>query len=211
MIRDPGPGGSSDAVRARIDDLRRPGPLRLWTIQREEAWLEALRRGALRGDGRRVWRGHRAAYRWLMEQMAVRLPRYSGGYPVWCWYHPKPDLRRSAHLPSGVRGVCIELAVPASRVLALDFDAWHAVLNGFTLSLTREEDDAWDARLARSPRPKSRERAALREEMRRGWERVFDLDALMASEWVGPVTHIQAVVERVPLREVVRVRGFRAR
>jgi hypothetical protein len=211
MIRDPGPGERPDPVRTSIEELRLPGPIRLWTIQTEEAWLEARKRGELRGDGRRVWRSHRPAYRWLMEQMAARLPRYSGGYPVWCWYHPRPDLRRPGHLPPGVRGVRIELAVPDSRVLALDFEAWHAVLNGFRLSLTREEDDAWDARLARSPRPKGRERAALREEVRRSWERVFDLDALLASEWAGPVTRIQAVVERVSLREILRVREFRAR
>ena len=74
--------GGDDRLRAKLDALRRPGPVTLWTIQAEGAWARARERGVLKGDGRRVWRWHRGPYRWLMGQMAKRLPRYSGGSPI---------------------------------------------------------------------------------------------------------------------------------
>jgi hypothetical protein len=187
--------------------------MRLWTIQTIEAWERCRSTGVLAADGRRVPFYYRDAYRWLRQQAKSRLADYSGRPFVWAWSHPKPDLRCVAHLPKGQQGVRIEFIVPADRILCSDFDAWHCVLNQGYLALSEEEDDAWD----RSLKAHGLEwqwqflPPVERREMEKSWERIFDLEALNASSWTGPVTHIQAVLERVFLQEVVRVDHFVAR
>ena len=184
-----------------------PSAIRVWTIQRADCWKQVRRDGVLRADGRRIWRHFRPAYRWLMEQMARRLPDYVGGFPVWFWHSPKPDLRNSAHLETGTRGVRLEAGVPADRVLLLDFDAWHCVLNHWRLSMTEREDDAWDKRV----KLKGPLTAALEEELQVTWERVFDLATLKRSPLWKPVRHIQGVTEYIRLDEIVRADRFIAR
>ena len=182
----------------------------LWTIQSIEAWERCRRTGVLIADGRRACAAFRPAYRWMRRQAAARIAGYSGGPLLWAWLRPRPDLRCGAHLPKGRRGVRIEFVVPAARILCSDFDAWHQVLNQWYLSLSEEEDDVWDRSLpkhwsfGRLPDDKRRE-------MEKSWERVFDLDLLSASKWTGPVTHVQAVSERVFLGEITRVDHFIAR
>jgi len=46
----------------------------LWTIQDMAAWERLRRKGVLRGDGRRVPAYYRHAYRWMSDQMRLRLP-----------------------------------------------------------------------------------------------------------------------------------------
>jgi Domain of unknown function (DUF3841) len=73
----------------------------LWSIQTDAAWLELRERGTLEGRADRVFPAFLPAYQWMMGQMARRLPGYGGGYPVWVWRRPKPDLRRTANAPAG--------------------------------------------------------------------------------------------------------------
>ena len=168
--------------------------LRVWTIQRTEAWESFQKGRVLRGDGRRIWREFRPAYHWLKDQMARRVAGYSGGYPVWLWYAPKLDLRCSGHLARGTRGVRIELEIPRSRILLMDFQAWHCVLMGQFLELWEREDREWKRR-----------------EVRRSWERVFDLPALNRSRLWRPVEQIQGVAEYVRMEEVTDFQPFTAR
>ena len=70
----------------------------------------------LTGDGRRVDRHLRRPYRWIRARMAERIPGTPGGYPVWAWYRPKPDLRHVAYLPAGTPGVRVEFLAPAAPV-----------------------------------------------------------------------------------------------
>jgi hypothetical protein len=190
----------------RLDS--KAGSIRVWTIQHAD-WRERLRRDQLlRGDGRHVWPDFRPAYRWLMEQMARRIPDYRGGYPIWFWHSPKPDLRRGAHLQRGVDGVRVEAQLPASRVLLLDFDAWHCVLNRWRLSLTWREDSSWHQRTGQHDGPL---RAALEKELQASWERVFDLAALKRSPLWRPVRNVQAVAEYIRLGEIIHVDRFSAR
>src|ERR687892_146079 len=102
--------------------------IQLWTIQHRDAWLLAEHRGVLRADGRRVWSSFRPAYRWMREQMRLRIAGTEGRYPIWAWAHHAPDLRRGGHLEPGTPGVRVEFRAPASAVLLSDFDAWHHVL-----------------------------------------------------------------------------------
>lgn len=69
--------------------------VRVWTLQRPP-WLRTLQqRGVIHADGRRVCHHFRPAYRWLMAEMYQRIRGYNGGFPIWFWYSPKPDLRHS--------------------------------------------------------------------------------------------------------------------
>jgi hypothetical protein len=107
--------------------------------------------------------------------------------PVWAWVQyngearPRPDLRRTAHLPRGTRGVRLELVLPASCVLLSDFDLWHYVLNDGPIPV------------AGSARGKN-------------WDKVFDLDyhdpdvtlarskkSIQAVFWEAPVSAVRAV------------------
>lgn len=166
------------------------GPRRLWTIQTHTAWQHAQQKGILRTDGRRVERTFRPAYRWMMRHMQLRLPNYRGGYPVWAWYAPKPDLRASALLPRGTRGVRIEFEAPAHAMLLSNFDAWHCVLNGSYLALCEDEYHKVGAKFTAA-------------QVEQSWTRIFDLQKTDL--------YIQAVVEQITLSQVVRVDTFVAR
>lgn len=165
---------------------------KLWTIQPLEQWEKLARSGVLRADGRRIFRPYRKAYKWMQKIAARRLSNYGGRTLVWAWI-TKPDLRRTGHLPKGTAGVRIEFVVPTDRFLLSDFEAWHFVLNGWHLSLSKKED---------------KER-----NIEKSWERIFDFKALNGADhyFVGPVERIQAVLEYVSLEEVTRVNHFIAR
>lgn len=177
--------------------------MRLWTLQLWGAWEVFQQQGVLRADGRRAWRSLRPHYRWMMDQMAKRIPGYTGRFPIWAWYDPKPDLRATHYFSGGQRAVRIEFVVPDERVLLSDFGAWHIPLNWgyFDDARTEEEldgrSDWWEERSggarweALSPE--------LRAEMQQSWERVFDLDWLRKfPEMYGNGDFgIQAVLEEV--------------
>jgi hypothetical protein len=87
-------------------------------------------------------------YDWLRGQMARRPPGYSGGHPWWAWAAPKPDLRETRrHFGApGYPLVRLELAIPVAEVLCFDFQAWHRPLASHYLSVSDQEDDAWEPR-----------------------------------------------------------------
>ncbi len=76
----------------------------------------------------------------------------------------------------------------------MDFQAWHCVLMGQFLELSAREDREWKKR-----------------EVRRSWERVFDLPALRRSPLWRAVRQIQGVTEYVRIEEVTNVQPFTAR
>ena len=45
-------------------------------------------------------------------------------------------------------------------------------------------------------------------EMRLSWEHIFDLELMVKSEWASDKQHIQAVIEKIYLDEVVKVTEF---
>lgn len=170
--------------------------LRVWTIHRMGWWHLLQKRGVLGGDGRRAgWPELRRSYRLIMGQMQHRVPGYRGGWPVWFWYTPKPDLRSSGHLQKGTHAVRLELEIPAARALLSDFESWHCVLNNGYLALA--ENTYIDN--------------ATQQQIEASWPRVFDLDALRESGYWGPVDRIQGVTEYVTLDEVRNAREFIAR
>lgn len=190
----------------------RGATLIVWTIQREAAWRELQIRGELTGREELVGEGFLEPYRWMMGQMARRMPGYRGNYPIWVWVWPKPDLRSSWLLPKGERGVRRTLKVDPARVLVSDFMAWHEVLNTSYLPLSDEEWNWWTSVTPPGPTDVGTLTPEVRAAMERSWERIFDLVALAASEWAtdGSPRH-QGVIERSSREDVARVEPFVAR
>jgi len=194
--------------------------MRLWTIQTKETWARAEESGVLEctdiDADKAIDSGFILAYDWMVRQLEQRVKNYPcNKYPIWAWHHPKPNLRRSGHLPRGTPGVRVEFIVSSDRVLLSDFEAWHAVLNCWYLSFSKEESDNWDNRCEKAgikigwekwPPP-----SPFKEEIMRSWERIFDLELLKKySEWMGGET-IQACIEKIYIDEVVNVTYFKAR
>jgi hypothetical protein len=190
---------------------RNPGTIRVWSIQHADCWELFQKQGFLRADGRRVSRHFLPAYRWLMEQMRERLPGYTGGFPVWFWSSPKPDLRQHGHLAPGVHGVRIELELPRERALLLDFETWHCVLNRWHLSRSWRESADWDRRTKGFDRCRATLPPPFEQELRTTWERIFDFELLRRTRIWGPIKQIQGVTGYVRLDEVRSVRDFTGR
>jgi hypothetical protein len=131
-------------------------------------------------------------------------------YPIWAWYQydsairRRPDLRHSAHLPSGAAGVLIEFEIEPTFVLLSDFDLWHYVLNHSYIPRNAREARELD-RLPHHKQPAN-------EQMKNSWRRIFDLE-WSAKDIAAPrgQKSIQATVWQVPLAEIRSVRRFRAR
>jgi hypothetical protein len=167
------------------------GKITLWTIQHEEAWKCFEKCGILKADGRRIWKEFVAPYRWMSGQMKKRLANCRCRYPIWAWCR-KPDLRHSGYLPKGTQGICLEIRVPAQRVLLSDFGSWHLVLSNSYLPLHEKE----------RKNPAS---------IKKSWELIFQLRAINKSQFIGPVSDIQATLPFVEIQEVVSLRQFQAR
>lgn len=182
-------------------------PLTLWTIQPLAAVRHLEKHGKLQGDGRRIsLTRHRAAFRWMIRQMELRVgPSQSrSNYPIWAWKAwagqeaPRPDLRSRAHLPSGTRGARIEISVLQERVLLSDFDRWHAVLASLYLA-----DDERDEELCE---------CVDRQAIEQSWERIFELDR-GDPLYHGPVVkrRIQATLWSIKIEDVRSIQWFTAR
>lgn len=192
----------------------------IWTIQSITAWERFQRQEFLRGDGRRVEAYFRYAYKWMAGQMLLRLPAVPGAnFPLWGWYRwngasrAKPDLRAAGHLEKGAPGIRIKLEIPQEQVLLSDFDAWHSVLNGWYLSVSEEDDDAFAEDLKKAglgwgwPYPEP-----FYSRVVSSWQRVFDIEA-GEPEWWGalPERSVQATFWEIDLSQVRRADRFTAR
>lgn len=130
--------------------------------------------------------------------------------PIWAWHkwsrgRTRPDLRASAHLARGVRGVRLEFAAAADAILLSDFDAWHFVLNNWYLPRNVADDARFDSWLRRQrigvKHLKSRD--AVERAVEGSWDRIFT---------VSPGTgSVQACVWHVPLTAVTKVTAFTGR
>ncbi len=92
-----------------------------------------------------------------------------------------------------------------------DFYAWHVVLNQGYLALSDEEDQEWELKTDRVGWNEKQRSGHLRRELEKSWERIFDVEALRASGWLGTGSCIQATVGEIYLDEVVNVKEFTAR
>lgn len=186
----------------------------LWTIQPVKVW------SVIRYDG--VYRCKPAlssvsdpntvrAYNWLADSMAARIgaPPRGAIWPVWAWYmrngkRAKPDLRAERWRcgPGNEEFTCLEIDVPADRVVLSDFDVWHIILNDSLISTTEEEHlqlEAWFYTL-----PPMR-RAAYQQQ---NWARVFDVTPF-ENDWMMRGKWIQATFWELRREQVRNVRTFK--
>ena len=193
--------------------------MRIWTIQPADLYEKFKTRQVLLADGRYGWQNFKPAYRWMAEQMRRRLPPSHARFPWWGWYRyrgvrrPKPDLRDTALLPKGQKGVRLELDLDDRGILLSDFGQWHNVLNNRFCSHDEAEDNRFDQEEKEAdyrydrPRPE-----ALQSRVLASWERIFDLTG-GDPEWLGKVSKraIQATFWELRLQDVTDVTFFTAR
>lgn len=155
-----------------------------YTIQDLNAWVEAQRLGYLVGNKEYVWEDFLIPYKWMMNQINKKIPKYHGEYPIWLWPE-KQDLRRSGYKERGTKAVYLEIEIPESQVLLSDFNAWHVVLMDSVI--LDYEDEIIDKELS--------------------WERIFDLEYLGKHPDWG-ILDIQGVTGKIFLNQVKSVREF---
>ena len=196
---------------------RRPGTLRLWTLQQFHVWEALRQQGELFVDLALIrdfdfWQ---EPYNWMRVQMAQRIPGYGGRYPWWAYDYPL-DLRAYRYLigPPHTRHVRLELAVPREHVLLSTYGGWHSVLSRWYLPDAADEAAyeaqrrAWESELAAHGVDKGRVRPLpepFESRLVASWERIFDVERYRERET------IQATFERLALADVVRVTEFTAR
>ena len=114
----------------------------LYHLLGEDAYSHLLRKGYVKGDGRRVMRELKEPYQWLVREMHKRIPSTKKDkYPVWAWYYPKPDLRWSGLFgPPKTKAWRLEIELPDEHVLLSDYNLWHLPLNGGYISETPDEE-----------------------------------------------------------------------
>lgn len=208
--------------------------MRLWTIQEVPFWdrlkggrrIRANRQLVERGTG--GLRNAMPSYDWLADRMEAMIggrPSPSA-LPLWAWQQydgaarARPDLRSSGHLPRGTRGVRVEFEIDEGAVVLSDFHDWHFVLNGWYISDSEDDGDAFDASVAKKwhrggcwnqdnlpPRHRRRIEAS--------WEKIFDIDRVRDEDWNGPCGRgkrdIQATFWSIDIGMVRRVDEFAAR
>ncbi|MCY6354200.1 DUF3841 domain-containing protein [Clostridium sp. ZS2-4] len=204
--------------------------MRLWTIQKIDAYEQFKKTKILRGNEKYVWEDFLPAYKWMIEQMKVRINEpipEPNAYPVWAWYQwqdekkTKPDLRYSGHLSSGEKGVRIEFEIDEKKVLLSDFELYHFVLNYWYISLNEKDDDLFDEEMEKHNltildlqdfSKKSKILDYFRNRAEKSWERIFDLD--WYEEYVNHpknLKSIQAVFWELHWDQVIDVKEFKAR
>ncbi len=202
----------------------------IWSILTLQAWDELRQRGRLRVAARHVMRDFLGPYVWMGKQMERRLkaPRPNkNALPIWAWYQwegaarRKPDLRAAGYLPTGERGVRVELNVADECVLLSDFDLWHYVLNYWYLPQSERDGRVFEKKLARvglsfygydhqHPLPHGR----YCQEIEQSWERIFDTNWADRGHAIASPPKkksIQATLWELFADDIVEVRKFTAR
>lgn len=163
------------------------GPkIRLYSLQHKKAWYTLQRSGVLTIENENLIEpDFLPAYRWMIGQMAKRIPNFSGHYPVWGWL--RKGYRTNAQKwdePQNL--VLLTMEVPRERVLLSDFGVWHFVLNCHLLG-----DEICDT--------------ITYEQKKKSWERIFSQgppDEGWFNEW-------QACIDQVFLNEIIDAKSIK--
>lgn len=180
--------------------------LTLWTVQPKAFWEQMQHTGWLRCDGRKsTYQSDpdmRAAYRWMRQQMKLRIPGYSGRFPIWAWPEKKPRKRDYAY-DKGVRElVRIKFTAAPRAVLISSFEAWHGVMTpSYIGKADRGEifhtlfEEAQEIGMAETV-------ARLKADREKSWEAIFDIPLVTELGWHLPQNDVQAVIEEVHISQV---------
>jgi len=196
----------------------------LWTIQSLPAWEELQRHGLLQTDPRCVDNNFLPAYRWIADQMGLRLGCRTSleSLPLWAWYQwqdeekPKPDLRSRGHLPKGQKGVRITFEHSEESVLLSDFDLWHYILNYWYLPASLEDGEAFEAELAGHGlsffESKPLSNPVYHKHIQDSWERIFNLSWTEEDLSLPfPQKSVQGTFWELRIDQVKEVKVFTAR
>ena len=134
------------------------------------------------------------AYCWMAEQMQERisLPPKSVTVPIWCWY--AQDKHVAPHNRYYSNQACIELELPANKILLSDFDLWHVVLmDGFVLpdDMDSEKYSKVDDRIEALPELEKRKI------IEQSWQHIFDIKK--DGQW------IQGCIWQINYDDVIKV------
>ncbi len=154
-------------------------------------------------------------YGWMRDQMANRIPDFSGDYPVWAWLKrpstkPKPKLYRGTKEEYRVTAL-----VPLSRMVLSDFDNWHCVLNN---NLNAKTEAEWNA-FHRIGFPIHESigddayKAAYQQAIEPSWQNIFQFISTTDPaelQWQGQRRsfRVQACIDRIHAAEIVDIRRF---
>jgi hypothetical protein len=192
--------------------------VRLYSYQAQEAWDIAEQKGYWAGsqgvvEDRDFWE-FRQAYAWMQEQMATRIPDYSGDLPMWGWLK-RPSAKPKPTQYQGTSGIIrLTVMVPLKRILFSDYDSWHHVLNVMHLSKTeREHDEHCKIWAGKARDSEHRHTPEYLEAIRPSWQSCLAFNPATNQEeldWGGSTKRfiVQACVDRFKWDEVVAVRRF---
>lgn len=143
------------------------------------------------------------AYKWMMGQMAKRLPRYNGqAGPIWVW-NRRVNRNERALLPKGSKGVILKLNIPCQDILWSSFEDWHFILNKVPITFDEKE---W-MKFEKLDFPEK--------EVKATWERLFDLEWLAnrPKEWAGDIQNnrLQGVTPKIKMDQLLKVERFIAK
>ncbi|MDU5081494.1 DUF3841 domain-containing protein [Tissierella carlieri] len=195
--------------------------MKIWTIQSIDIWEKLKEEKIVTCDEKLASYlkdedySFLEQYNWIRNKMINKIgdsSYKSNIYPIWGWYiykgqHKKPDLRRSAHGPSGEQMACIELEIPDKKVLLSDFDLWHYVLNNWYIGDSGNEDEL-DAEWEWLDSLPKEERQDLIE---KSWDKIFNIKECLNNEIYSSGEYIQGTFWELRLDEVKKVQIFKVR
>lgn len=180
-----------------------PDKITIYTHQHKDVLKDFDTRGYITGNPNFIlpneehYESFDRPYKWMVEQMAKRIPNFSGEYPVWAWVK-RPDTRIK-HIKHHLDDVLISAQVDRKRILLSCFDLWHSALNNSGIFLTEDE---WI----------SKDDTQCRDEKEKSWELMFDMSektALLAKNWWSYRKCVQACIDRVYKDEIINIRTYR--
>lgn len=198
--------------------------IHLYSIQEEKRLKELEKNGCLVASSNDYSPEHEEAYKWMTNQMKIRLRQPQGEelHPIWSWYQfydakkRKPDLRKTSHLPPGTKGIRIEFSKKRDEVLLSDFILWHFPLS-YKDYIGKNEKDA--IRFAKKLKKYNLENESfqglptnLKNEIKESWSKIFDMkfeDKYFTNRFEEKM--IQACCWRINIDEVIKIDKFIAR
>ncbi|MFO1442898.1 DUF3841 domain-containing protein [Bacillus sp. Bva_UNVM-123] len=176
--------------------------MRVYTVQRIEAYREMREKGYLIGKEKYAWDYFEKPYKWMVSKMKTRIPNFKGeNYPIWVWKR-RPNRNEKALFKRGTRGVILTLEIPDDQILFSDFDSWHSVLNN---SPVCDNEEDWEKYL----------KDEYNYPVEETWEKIFDFEYLRNGDkdWRGEFNEewIQGVTPRISMEQVKKVNRFIAK
>ncbi len=189
--------------------------IRIHTYQGEESMKAYERSGYFTGhapyiENDRVWCD---AYRWMRDQMAVRIQNFSGDYPVWGWLKRHNNRQFPMHYTGSRESYRVTALVPRSRILFSQYDHWHHVLNNGAYTDTEREYDEFDKRF-----PGTNDSPEYLAAIEPTWHKIFDFpdptgQTKVDIGWRGDYRRmiVQACIDRIQASDIVSIRQMNPR